>query len=716
MSFRLLLPALGLALAVACGGDSDSGNGSANGGTPDAGPAGPDMDRDDWLDDVDNCPAIANAEQRDRDNDGIGDACDSCPATPNADAVAGDDPCQFVEEQEPNDAEDQAQMVTLVPRGQFREVRGVVESPRAGVQSVDRYGLTVEAGQMVRIRVARANADSNIQPGFAVTGPDFAPREAEDRFVAEREVYFPRAGTYQIAVGDRRGLFGDTPRGSNDDAYALAIEDVPVETRTVEIGADGFVDRLFTFEDPNSITILESTITEDQRFSFFTTKTDLGQGNEEFGLDTILVTEFGNGDIFENDDVGRGVSDSQILLEDVEADTPIRIVLDHARRIGPVDVEYELRLTVQQYAILPELEPNDTPDIASPLQFPDPCEAPARETTSGGIEARTFQADTDWYKFAPAPGSVVRFEVAQTAGNFEPVMEIAELRGGAPFTLFENEGPSSALLTMIFPEQADFLLHVDHGPNLDGAIAGGSLFTYRVLAECVAPVNAGTILGTDPSRAHAVQDGDIGRWTLVPSEVVIADILIDDAKLGSNPDMGPDTSPTIQILGPGGEGLLASGAGLVGFGRAAALLDTPNPDPAYLMSVINPNGFDRFAYRVATQFEPVTPVDEAASEPNNRLSEARAVTGLPFAVVGDVSPDDPDFIRFTSDGTALDIFANAGGSTVGLLITDTEGNPIENAANRILRFAERAGDYVIRVTSTVETDYSLIVTDRPPAP
>jgi Thrombospondin type 3 repeat len=44
------------------------------------GPAEPDGDGDGIPDARDNCPGVANADQRDTDGDGVGDACDPCPA------------------------------------------------------------------------------------------------------------------------------------------------------------------------------------------------------------------------------------------------------------------------------------------------------------------------------------------------------------------------------------------------------------------------------------------------------------------------------------------------------------------------------------------------------------------------------------------------------------------------------------------------------------
>ena len=45
----------------------------------------PDTDGDGKLDFEDNCPTVANADQKDSDGDGIGDACDDCPFVANPD-------------------------------------------------------------------------------------------------------------------------------------------------------------------------------------------------------------------------------------------------------------------------------------------------------------------------------------------------------------------------------------------------------------------------------------------------------------------------------------------------------------------------------------------------------------------------------------------------------------------------------------------------------
>ena len=49
-----------------------------------------DADGDGICGDVDNCPSVANPDQKDSDGDGIGDACDNCPYTPNPDQKDSD--------------------------------------------------------------------------------------------------------------------------------------------------------------------------------------------------------------------------------------------------------------------------------------------------------------------------------------------------------------------------------------------------------------------------------------------------------------------------------------------------------------------------------------------------------------------------------------------------------------------------------------------------
>ncbi len=60
-------------------------------------PGGDDVDLDGILDDLDNCPLLANREQQDQDGDGTGDACDNCPGLSNSqrdsDADGAGDAC-----------------------------------------------------------------------------------------------------------------------------------------------------------------------------------------------------------------------------------------------------------------------------------------------------------------------------------------------------------------------------------------------------------------------------------------------------------------------------------------------------------------------------------------------------------------------------------------------------------------------------------------------
>ena len=54
----------------------------------------PDIDNDDILNEVDNCPEKSNKDQKDSDEDGVGDVCDNCLNGANPDQV--DDNQNFI--------------------------------------------------------------------------------------------------------------------------------------------------------------------------------------------------------------------------------------------------------------------------------------------------------------------------------------------------------------------------------------------------------------------------------------------------------------------------------------------------------------------------------------------------------------------------------------------------------------------------------------------
>ncbi len=78
-----VLPIAGLLMLASC----SASIGGADAPKPDAMPERPaDADSDGVADVDDNCPRVANEDQRDTDTDTVGDACDCDPADPDLDA------------------------------------------------------------------------------------------------------------------------------------------------------------------------------------------------------------------------------------------------------------------------------------------------------------------------------------------------------------------------------------------------------------------------------------------------------------------------------------------------------------------------------------------------------------------------------------------------------------------------------------------------------
>ncbi|NJK88150.1 MAG: hypothetical protein HC923_01325, partial [Myxococcales bacterium] len=514
------------------------------------------------------------------------------------------------------------------------------------------------------------------------------------------------------SVADRRGFFGDDPRGGAGDRYALSITRREVAPRNVQFP---FTNRLFPFDDARSIVILDGTVPESTRFTFLNLETDLGSGSSEFGFDTILVVDV-DGEVRENDDVGRGFTDSQLTLFDLQAGLPLRVVIDHARRIGPPDLDYDVTLSMQQNDLLPEIEPNDTPNVASPVQYPN-CPN-ASETTLGGVGIRDTGFDDDWYRIDARAGDILRLGAAQrdAQSTFRPIVQLAQVRGGAAVLLAQISDPVNAFLPFIFPSDGAYLLRVNHEPNLAPMAnpVGGPLFDYAVTLQCLPRFNRPeTFTRSDALSSVTVARRDIGRFSVAAEGPAIADVLVTSARTGTDPNNGPFLAPEAILTGPEGKGLLGRGTGVIGVqgsARAAAFLE--NTNAAHLLAVSNP-AFEQFSFKMRLDLEPVTPVAEV--EPNDQANTATLLATLPTVARGELVPESPDFYRVTLNGP-VDVFANGGDTILGLQISRPNQTALINATERILGFNEGAGEYIVRVTANLPTDYTLIITDRPANP
>jgi len=678
---------------AACGGDENNGTGgTADMGAPDMA-SGTDQDGDQWLDEEDNCPMVPNPEQRDRDRDDIGDACDSCPASPGNEAEG----CTPVDEVEPND--DEAQTVSLLPMGQFREIRGAVENPIVDAQAVDTFEITVDAQSLYRIRLARADSGSRLQPGFTVSGPDFAPRGASDLFIAERDVYFPSAGTYTVTVGDQRGLFGADAQGDQDNTYALAIEEIEPDPRNLTIPADA---REFTLIDPTEVLILETELVE-ERFTFVQLD---GVVDDDFNqLDTIVAIELSDGSVAESDNVGADVTDSRIVLEDAPMGMA-RIIIDHARILGPSTIPYAVQLSVAQFEILPELEPNDAPELAAGLQFPDePGGAP--DFTDGVIQ-RKGVPDFDWYSFQGDAGEFVRLRVTGQ-GSLEPFAALFEQIGESAADvelIVDADGAPSAQIEAILADTATYFLAVGDRRNVDDdQSVGGEQFAYTIQASNTSPEVRNIILNSGDFGTTVNSDGRLETNTLLPTAVSLADV-----QLGGNL---AGITPVLSILGPGGDGILAQG--LPGGRRLAALLDTAAVE--YPITLYNADRLEGgYTYNLGVQFEPVTP--ETESEPNDDPAQANTIMGTPAtftpaAITGTIAPDDPDRFTFTTLTTGgISVFANAEGP-IDIIIRDMDGTVLGNGNGVIQNFNPPGGPgtYRLQIVAAEGSDYQLVFTD-----
>jgi hypothetical protein len=685
---RLLL-LLGLAVSAGCGGDgAPTDGGVADGGLQaDAGPSPDDLDGDEWPNAMDNCTAIANPEQRDRDLDGLGDECDTCPSTPNGGAgdQVGQDACDAVTEREPNDTPGAGEVVSLVEQGRLREIRGAVEPPTPeGAQAYDRFRFMAGAKTLLRVRVARASPDSLLEPLIVVSGDGYtAPRMADGLFVAERDIYIPTAGMYEVAVADRRGVLGEAPVGSLQFEYALSIEarDVEPLTRTPPL-----VDEPLVLDEAGKVPVLDLAL-EASVFTLIGTSTDLGLGAVDEGADTILVVERADGTVLENDDLAEGFIDSRVILE-LATQESLRVVVDHKQLLGPGP--HEVRLSVTQPDTTRELEPNGTPDLASELVFPG--------ETSGRIEGlvdpNVGPPDLDWYFLDANAGQIVAFSgLVRPAAVVDPIMalvKVYDFEAGDLEVLYQNTNSSGEAprIEAILPETGRYYLVVGEEQNLgDPPFAGGALFEYGVFAELTGIQPDARVL-TSTGTLNGVLDpgGRLKRHLVTAAGPTL--LFLD------GPAMGGEVTPHIRVYGPGARGLLGDGVE-----HAMAFLPAAE---TYVVGVHNEDnglGSPTATYAVSVSYQALTPTAEA--EPNDTRAQATRLEGWRGVGLGGLADEDDvdHFVLTATSGATLDAILTTGGHGRQVQVQSAAGAVLAAGAGQATGVAIPAyGDYVVQVS------------------